>query len=424
MLERVMPIDAAMRAVVASAVAAQLAGTLLLLRALNKPDRLLLLAIPFAFHRGFFWGFVHFQLGLALALVAISLLVRSPRTRREEVGILALICAVAVTHVYGLLLFAAFAVLLRVVQGREALRGARISSALAAVATVFWFVSGRGQPGDGRWFNPPLEMRVVELPANVLGGWADASEPLLLAAFLAAFVLVSWEFVPVTPRRWRALPTAERTLWIAVVANLVLYLVVPQSTPTAKFVHFRHAVIAALLAPALACWGPLAKRASLVAGTMLAVVGVGALANSFDHLRLFDREARAFDLVVERIPERPRLATLTYDKRGRVAGVPAYLHFGAYVQARRGGVMAASFPELFWNIPVALRTDAPAPRTPRDFEWRPGLFADSELTRFVEWVIVRRPGAQILATSGQFPFELVFASPPWQVYRRYEDVGR
>ena len=138
----------------------------------------------------------------------------------------------------------------------------------------------------------------------------------------------------------------------------------------------------------------------------------------------FDREARGFDDVIAQLPDAPRVYFLNQDVSGSVIETYAYLHFHAYIQARRGGLISFSFPELFWNIPVRLREDAGIPVPTEESEWSGQNFYYNEVGNFYDFVLVRgpekRPGVDPLADS---PYERIYSNPPWELYQHPADTA-
>jgi hypothetical protein len=423
LLGRAVPLTLAMRLVVFGAVFGFFAGVTMLLRRLGKPWPLVLLAVPLAYNRAFFWGFLNFYLALSLALVAMALCAAEERSRGRAVALAVLLLALSLVHVYGLLLFLGYAVLDLALGRVKPLRRAAPWAGVAALLLIPWLFTEARAPGLGGSAYPSLRDRLMAISQEVLGGYADSSEPLLLAVVAAAFLILTWRALPITAQRWRRLSRAERVLYLVFAGNVLLYFVLPRATPTAKFVHFRHAVIAVSLLPVLASWEGF-ERLPLLCGTLLAVAGVGGALNAWDHLRLFDAEARPFEQVIERVPERPRLLALTADRQGRLMASGPYLHFGGYVQARKGGVFSMGFPEFFWNMPVALRQDAGIPPTPVNLEWRPWLFDERAFGWFYDTVLIRTASVQPIPRSADFPFDAVYVAPPWQLYRRHAEAAR
>jgi len=254
---------------------------------------------------------------------------------------------------------------------------------------------------------------VLGLPDAILGGYRDGTEVILLLLVLGVAVVGS---VP-SLRRWSASPVWRRVALVGLAGNLLLYLVLPMHTATAKFIHFRHAVLAALFVPLAADLEGL-RRARLLAWLLTAGAAVFALVNAGAHAFAFNREASAFDAIVEAVPMRARVVGLVVDPRSDFLATAPYLHFPAYIQARRGGLTAVTFPRLFWNMPVAMRADAAVPPTPIDFEWKPGAYDERAFGWYYDWAIVRLSSNDILAQSPEFPFTLALKQGRWQLYRR------
>jgi hypothetical protein len=132
----------------------------------------------------------------------------------------------------------------------------------------------------------------------------------------------------------------------------------------------------------------------------------------------FDREARGFDAVVAHVPYGARLLALTWDANGAVMRTWPYWHFGAYAQARRGGLLAQSFAGMFWNLPVRERGDSGVPDSPPNLFAKPRLYDDASFGHAYDHVLVRGHDREGRDHFAVFPFELVYEEPPWQLWRR------
>jgi hypothetical protein len=411
-LGRVLGLRLAMHVVVALSSVLYLAAIGLLLRARQQPAWLAVLALPFIYNRAFYWGFLNFNLGLALGLMAFALMARSPR--RGGLELLAASCALlsVVTHVYGVALLLACAGGWALFEPREVLARWRVLVP-ATLGAAVWALLIRSAPGIEK-LAPPLSPsfveRLADFPRSVLGGSSDGLEPALLVLTVA--VTLALAGVPRSMAAVKALPALERVLWAGALLNLVLYFVLPQGTESAGFVHFRHAALGLGLLPALAR-APTRERS--MAGPVL--VGVASVAVSLVHLVGFDREARSFDAVLAVMPPAARVLYLPLDPNGASLETLPYLHFGAYVQAERGGFVAQSFPQLFWNVPVKTRAGAVPPLMP-GLEFAPQKYDDAFFGGFFDYVLVRMPGDEALEAAPRFPFERVWVEPPWQLYRR------
>lgn len=414
-LSWIFPVTFATQIVVALSVAAYPVGAWLLFRAQRKPPLLVLFTLPLVFNRAFYWGFVNFLLSIGLALAALSLLVDERRSWPRDLALALLLLAVATTHVYGIAFFVGYLVIW-VLSGERAPIVRRLGALVPALAgTIVWTFLQKKAPGYGRYEYVDPITKLKEIPDSILGGFRDSSETFLLAAFVAAFLVAELPSLPLSWRRWGRLGRHEKIAYAYALANLILYFIVPLSTPTAKWVHFRHALLTAMLLP-LAATGEGLRRRPRARGSLVAAVALLAVANAWAHLFRFHREARGFDQVLAALPERPRVAGLIFDTHGQVMKTHPYLHFAAYAQATKGGLVAVSFPRLFWNIPVAFREDSGAPKIPANFEWTPRKFGDARFGGFFDHVIARvGPGDGL---PGDFPFDLVAESGRWRLYRR------
>jgi hypothetical protein len=201
--------------------------------------------------------------------------------------------------------------------------------------------------------------------------------------------------------------------------NLVLYFVLPHHTPTAKFIFFRHAALALGLLPLLMPARP--EPFNLRAGRWL----TGALAfilpfTHWTHLQAFESEAEEFDSIVEALPDAPRLLPMNLDTSGSIMKGDPYAHFIAYAQARRGGTIATSFPQLFWNIPLRMREDLGRENTPAGFEFFPAELYDPSWAHWYTHAVVRASDGTQIEFSAVFPFRLVEQSGAWQLYTRVD----
>ena len=420
-LAYIVPVKVAMHITVLLAVISYPVGILMALRAMRRPIWIGLLAMPLVYNRAFFWGFINFCFGVGLAFMALSLLVGTWSRRRGWL-LMGLCLLTAVNHVYGLLvIFAYSAGWLVSGRQRELLR--RLLWTLPALLTlVGWGIFAAKAPGYGttEWLD--VSKRIEELGHSILGGYVDDSENLLLWGWIAATVMLASASAPVTWSRFKRLSVHTRAAYLFIIVNVVAYFMLPVATPAAKFIHFRHAVLAAMMMPLIIERVPtigIMKRVSWLA----AAVACFALTNSWIHLTRFEKEARSFDSILSSIPARSNIVQLTYDSKGSVMRTHAYLHFGAYAQALRGGVFAVSFPSLFWNIPVKGREGSHMPGTPKNLEWAPSLFSERRMGRFYDTILTRnRPNAAARPQTFDF-HSLQVISRDWRLYRSASNVG-
>ena len=128
---------------------------------------------------------------------------------------------------------------------------------------------------------------------------------------------------------------------------------------------------------ALAAGSSLSTAEPRAFGTIsLGMVGLGVLAlmtlmTHWSHLHAFDQEASDFDAVAEMVPKSPRVLPMNLDTSGQISRTDPYAHFVGYIQVRKGGTFATTFPQHFWNIPLSMVENSERSHTPIAFEFLP-----------------------------------------------------
>lgn len=404
---KVLALSTAMRIVVFLSTIAYPLGLLAIMRASDKPAWFALFAVPLMFHRAFFWGFIAFDLSIGLSLAAYACVIGARRSLPRDVGFCVLTLASTFTHVYGLALLIGLVGLHAIFGGFRELKARPWPFVSVLVGVALWLWKSGESVGYGEVLSPPFVQRLVDLPRQILGGYADRSEGIILVVALGAWLLF------VRPRERRPV---ELVAYAMAAGNLLLYFVLPQATLTAKFIHFRHAFLACALLPVCVSEAVLASRAFLRKAALGIAVGAATL-NTWAHLMFFDTEARAFTPIVDALPPQPKIVSLMFDKNGLWMSTNPYMHFVAYAQAEKGGMITMTFPAVFWNLPVVMRKDAPVPKTATNFEWNL-RFDDRAFGYFYDYAVVRILGPATPSTTAAFPFEQIVRSPPWYLYKR------
>jgi hypothetical protein len=396
-------------------------GVLLCLRTLGRPAYLGFLAFPLVYNQTFFWGFIHFNFAMGLAFATIAALVGSwSKNKALLVAVLSMLTALS--HVYGLLVLGAYVGLWILLGDRRAALRRLPALAPALAALVAWAVLLPRAHGFWVFKWSGVVNRWSKFPESIAGGWRDHTEALFLCGLVVLIMAFSRSSAPITISRWKALSDHQRVMWTFIVLNVALYLSMPELSIAANMTSFRHAEMAALALPLTVS----ARDAAAAPNWMrlcLVVLACGVVMSSWYHFNRFDKEARSFDALVSAVPERSRVVQLTYDRHGRVARAPVYVHFAAYVHAEKGGYLAMNFPARFWNIPVAVRADVELPAVPQGLEWNPLLFGKPCLNEYFDHVIVRASRTHAPLTLPQpFPYQLEFQNGPWWLLRRYEST--
>jgi hypothetical protein len=131
----------------------------------------------------------------------------------------------------------------------------------------------------------------------------------------------------------------------------------------------------------------------------------------------FDAEARDFDAIVAAAKPGASLVALIYDARGHISEANPYAHFGAYLQARRGGYLAGDFFKLAWAIPVQSKANATTPPLVPGLPWDlTQALVSPELSEYDE-LLVRGFGLREMQGVGGFRAVLVAHKGEWALYR-------
>ena len=420
---KIVPLEIAVRIVVFLSAIAYPLGVLAVLRATGRPGALALLSLPLMYSRTFFWGFANFNLALGMALIAVALLERGVRGVRGEVALAALCIALVLTHTYGIAILFGYACLWLVVGDRRALLARLPALSPLVLGALAWFLLGHDVEGRGGIRFLSLADRVRHFEDSLIGSYPNWSDEILVVAMLGAIAFFAARTFPWNRARWRELGRCERIFALYSGLNLALYFALPTHLPSWHHIHFRHALLAVAFLPLIAQApdGPGARKAAIALLTTLTLL---TFAIHWSHLIRFDREARGFDDVIAELPDTPKVYFLNWDQEGTVTETHAYHHFHAYIQARRGGLISFSFPELFWNIPVRVHENAGIPRLNVGSEWNARLFDYDEVGDLYDYMLVRKRADQRGVESlAKFPYERIYSNPPWELYRHLPDEG-
>jgi hypothetical protein len=392
-------------------------GVLALTRAARKPAWLALLAVPLIYHRSVFWGFTSFDISVGLALASFAAHIEPRKSFARDTAQALLAAGAFTAHIYGLALLFALVAGYAIFGGWRTLRRRWWTFLPLLLGTALWLVTWRSDAGYGATISPPLSLRAKVFADELLGGYQDSSELVILALFAAAWLVLALPTLPTSRDRLRSLTPLERLAWAAFVGNLAIYFLAPAATFTTKYLNFRHAFLAVAFLPLLAHDVP-AGRGQFLKRALLAIAAGAATLNAWVHLMAFDREARAFNQIIAALPPAPKVVYMDFNPNGDIMKTFPYLHFHAYIQAQKGGAITSSFAELFWNAPVKVRADSGLPHTAVDFEWNPMFYNEKSFGYFYDYALLRIPYRRVVSMTPTFPYELVLVIPPWQLYKR------
>lgn len=306
----------------------------LLLRSGGDPW-LSLLGFPLAFGFSFYWGFLNFGLAIALGILHIAVacdVLRRPG-RRNVAALVILSFLLLIAHALMLIISAAVAAILSLFEIR---RARFVLAAIIPALVVFgaWVMFVRSVETavhrDVVWHLGFY--RATQLPSILLSNAWDTWAAVFIAAVIATLLLLGRPRVVRDGRRWIVLAVA-----------LTLYFFAPLSAFGSAFLFQRLAVLIA--AGALLVVDLSARRRHLYPVLVILVITwMGVLTVRFV---AFDREAREFDAVVERLPTNRRLLVFNMNAFSDAVPGPVFLHFAGYYQMRKGGLAAWSFANYY-----------------------------------------------------------------------------
>jgi hypothetical protein len=298
-----------------------------------------LLLVPFVLEFNLAYGFVAYCLGGMLLLLAIGAALRAESGGR---GWLLLEAAAALaigwTHPQIAVAVVGWCAGLALLNRGGRRRLAVFAASLPALLpSALWFAhpdqaaTAFGSPPEFAGFGELLR----DLPGFSVDVFPGPVEELLALAALG-LVAATWF-------RQRRPALRDARFALAAAGFLVLYFVTPFSW-NGQAVCQRMPYLALLCLPLLPPVGVAPGRGARVA---LVVVALAGALNTGLALFGFDREtAPALDRLADELPEGARLAYAGYDVHSAWVHAPAYLHAGAWLTLRRGGVYAFHFNRL------------------------------------------------------------------------------
>lgn len=367
-LALVMPITLATQCLVSLAVASIPLLTGRLLRAAGADERWKWLAIPCSFGFAFHWGFLSFivaaPLGL-LFLVRTIGFVREP-TLRNGLGIALFAIILFFCHV--IVLGIASLVSLGYVLGihyrdlKALLVRALPYTAPLPLIGVWMAVT---YESEARVQNEPVvfgsfSYRLLQLLAQPAGREDFQSSPAIVLVVTATVLLLPW----LSGARFS--PRPER--WLPGTLALLAFLIAPHYIFSTAYFFQR---LGLFLVPLwLMAWDS-PKQQGLIDRIAIPVVLLWVVVSTA-RFAAFARETETFDTLMTRIEPGRSVAAMPYDYQSPLFGMPVYLHFPAWYQAKHGGVVDFSFADFYSSM--ARYRENVGPRLVEDVGWFPNTF--------------------------------------------------
>jgi len=334
-----------------------------LLRALEMDERLALFASTLFWSQALLIGFFNYVAAMPMMLYALALAVRLARapTRRLQIELGLLSLAIFYMHLSAFLFFAPAAALALVMLPEDAPSPRQFVAFVKSALPRFWWAlpsiagallfllkSPVVHPGEVGWSQPmkvefdEIDKALRNLPDALLDIWHGPQDEWCLLALIAGAAFLAWPRAQDSEGPRQARRRSLVACWLAFAGTL--YFAFPISIGWLWQLNERYALIFALLAPLLLRpargW-----RGALPLG-LVAATALFASGNALVQFRAFDKEVGAFDRVLDRAEPGKHLLSMIFDQNSHTAKFSAFLHFGSYYRARKGGVASFSFAEL------------------------------------------------------------------------------
>ena len=130
--------------------------------------------------------------------------------------------------------------------------------------------------------------------------------------------------------------------------------------------------------------------------------------------RGFQSEVGNFAQALQAIPRGQRVAGLMFDKTSEYVQLFPFIHFVAYYQVERGGVVMYSFVATDQS-PVDFKPEEGPPPAAEGFEWTPEAVDPARDLGWYDYVLVR--GGPGLIETQAAAFQLIYSDPRWRVFK-------
>ncbi len=243
---------------------------------------------------------------------------------------------------------------------------------------------------------------------NFRHGWDDAAA----LGYWIAFTVTS-VYTVVRVARGRASFSFVRVVPLTVAT--LGYIVTPFQVGAAVFLNVRLAPLLLLLS-LLPLRVPPTRWMTRAVGGISAFAGIVYVVSSIACERI---DASGLDAILQAIPPRASVLSLSFERQPHVTYVPAYLYFGSLRASETGGLVAFSFASLpHWSI----RYRAPQPKHRPFWVFSPCGFRNSADGRLYDFVIVRGKTDPFVDEPAGPQYSLKAQSGLFALYERHREL--
>jgi len=389
-----------------------------LLHSMGRDPRASLLVIPLLSNVLMIYGLLPFLLGLPLMFWGLSVAIRHAHKPTWTHGITLLVVSVACfyTHIipFGLFGIGCLALFPWFRPSRWAPFAVPLVPALG-LCTWWTTTTSAGQTTrgllttEGGARNP--EAAIADIPNWLVNIFRDNSDEKWFIAWILLVVVCAAAGLG---EKENLHPRAKRYAIIPLVC-VAAYFTTPVGHDFIWPLSQRFAILALMtmlpLLPYPRGWkGHFATLGALV-------VAAGVTYNTSRHFVKFQlEEVGDFDDAKAVIERGSKVCTLIFDKGSNVTHHQAFLHFGSWVQAEKGGVVMFTFAG-YPHWPFDFQPDKyPPPGGParRRWEWTPERVGMREIYPYYDYVLVRGKGFSPI--PGQY--DQIYHGSRWTVWKR------
>ena len=411
------------------------AGLAVLCWGLRKSPLLGLCGLALVWSHLTHWGFINYLAAIGMMAMALGLTLRqldqpSPRVRRL---LLLVLFAIFVTHPFRFPMTIALVALTVIVMFPATRRVRPVLGPLLLAAggfAVWWLLCAPPELGGSVTLAPELS-RVEQMATSLYGSYSAPPDDLAIAGRAKSALIIAGLLLAVVPvisgrafrvsrreRRWYVCSHAAVAASAALL--LVLYFSLPMQIGKWWYIYPRELSAALLVALALV---PNLPRPRLFRAAFVVVVALFVLPFervTREHYQRFDRQTEGFAIQLTRLPRAPKLLFLVFDHSGATLRQTPFIHLPAYAQAEKGGWLSFQWATL-GHSPIAYRSDADAvvpPAVPLRWEWTPHRFRVERHGAFFDWFLVRSAHDPARHFRRDPSIAFVAREELWWLYRR------
>jgi hypothetical protein len=392
-----------------------------LLRALQRDERIALLALPLAHNAHFMLGFMNFLSAIPLAIYALSLAVRLRLSFSipRAIALSAVLVVCFYMHVVPFALAGLGAALVLIGDDLQHTVRRWFALVLPGACALIWLTRTAAGESVRAAVNSEQvgEVTATRFPLIQDGAYFWMWLTDVLRSEWDEWTLFAWLVAVVAcvvagrgSRTSRLYEGLSRRVALLFVACIVGYLASPAAYDWIWPVSGRFPILAAFFVLPL-----LRVPSGWVGSSLLALVCLMYSVNCAEVARCFrwvEQDERGdFSQALAHIPPAKRVVGIILESKSEYVNFSPFLHYVALYQLKKGGVVTFSFAD-FPQSPVVLRSENRPPQVPRRWEWRGNRVEATELG-YYDYVLVRGVSGRLARARLH---RLIYRGERWSVW--------